>query len=48
LLATGDWYVAEHPEYAERPWRIDLMAITIDDRGVVARSLHIEDAVVAG
>lgn len=48
LLATGDWYVAEHSQFAEYPWRIDLMAITIDGRGVVVRSRHIEDAVVAG
>ncbi len=48
LLATGEWYVAEHPEHADRPWRIDLVAITIDGRGVVTRVQHIEDAVVAG
>jgi putative endonuclease len=48
LLVTGEWYVAEHPEHADRPWRIDLVAITIDGRGVVTRVQHIEDAVVAG
>ena len=48
LLATGEWYVAEHPEHAEQPWRIDLVAITLDGRGVVMRVRHIEDAVVAG
>jgi putative endonuclease len=48
LLATGEWYVAEHPEHADRPWRIDLVAITLDGRGVVTRVQHIEDAVVAG
>jgi putative endonuclease len=48
LLATGEWYVSEHPEHADRPWRIDLVAITLDTRGVVARVHHIEDAVVAG
>jgi putative endonuclease len=48
LLATGEWYVAEHPQHADRPWRIDLVAITIDGRGVVTRVQHIEDAVVAG
>ena len=48
LLATGEWYVADHPEHADRPWRIDLVAITLDRRGVVIRMLHIEDAVVAG
>ena len=48
LLATGEWYVAEHPEHADWPWRIDLVAITLDGRGVVTRVQHIEDAVVAG
>jgi putative endonuclease len=48
LLATGEWYVAERPQFAEHPWRIDLVAITIDGRGVVVRSRHVEDAVVAG
>jgi putative endonuclease len=48
LLATGEWYVAEHPEHAERPWRIDLVAITLGERAVVTRVQHIEEAVVAG
>ena len=48
LLVTGEWYVAEHPEHADRPWRIDLVAITLDGRGVVTRVQHIEDAVVSG
>jgi putative endonuclease len=48
LLATGEWYMAEHPEHAERPWRIDLVAITLGERAVVTRVQHIEEAVVAG
>ncbi len=48
LLATGEWYMAAHPEHSERPWRVDLVAITLDGRNVVARMRHIEDAVVAG
>ena len=48
LLATGEWYMAAHPEHSERPWRVDLVAITLDGRNVVTRMRHIEDAVVAG
>ena len=48
LLATGEWYVAEHSAFAEMPWRIDLIAITIDGPGKVIRSQHIRDAVVTG
>ena len=48
LLATGEWYVSAHPEFAEFPWRIDLVAITQDHAGRVVRSRHFEDAVVTG
>lgn len=48
LLATGEWYMAEHPELGETAWRIDLIAITIDSRGAVQRVTHIPDAVVTG
>ena len=48
LLATGEWYMAEHPEVDNVPWRIDLMAITIDRTGLVVRHRHIPDAVVTG
>ena len=48
LLATGEWYIADHPDFADRPWRIDLVAITIDADGRVMRHQHIRDAVVSG
>jgi putative endonuclease len=48
LLATGEWYVAEHPAFAEMPWRIDLVAITIDRVGRDLRHSRIRDAVVSG
>src|SRR6476620_794266 len=28
LLATGEWYLGEHPELGDPIWRIDLVAIT--------------------
>lgn len=48
LLALAEAYVAAHPEHAERYWRIDLIAITLDARGVVARLEHIVSAVEGG
>ncbi len=48
LLATGEWYMADHGEIGDDPWRIDLVAITIDSRGAVTRISHIPDAVVLG
>lgn len=48
LLASGEWYMADHPEIGNDPWRIDLVAITIDSRGAVNRTSHIPDAVVSG
>ena len=48
LLTAGEWYIAEHPVFEDDPWRIDLVAITIDSRGSVVRTSHIPDAVVSG
>lgn len=48
LLATGEWYMADHPDLIDRPWRIDLVAITLDNQGRVVRHRHIQDAVVVG
>jgi putative endonuclease len=48
LLKTGEWFMAEHPEIGNMPWRIDLVAVTLDDSGRVNRFNHIRDAVVSG
>lgn len=44
LLTLGAEYVMTHPEHAERLWRVDLVAITLDRHGVVERVTHIPDA----
>ena len=48
LLAAGEWFVAERPELADAIWRIDLVAITLDGAGAVARVTHVENAVGVG
>ena len=48
LLALGEQYVIAHPEHAERYWRIDLIAITLDQRGGIERLRHIPSAVESG
>jgi Holliday junction resolvase-like predicted endonuclease len=48
LLATGDWYVSEHPEFQQSIWRIDLVALTLSHDGAVRRLTHLENVITAG
>lgn len=48
LLATAEWFVADHPEHEDRIWRIDIVAVTIDPRSGAASVDHLENAVVEG
>lgn len=48
LLQTGEWFVSRHPEHRDRIWRIDLLALTYDRHGKIARIGHIENAIVTG
>lgn len=48
LLATGEWFVADHPEHQQRIWRVDLMAITIDPLTGATTANHYINAIVAG
>lgn len=49
LLAAADWYLADHPEHAEVVWRVDLVAITLDEKdGRVRRVTHVENALATG
>lgn len=48
LLAAADAFLVAHPDLADRIWRIDLVAITLDRAGVVRRVTHVENAVYDG
>ena len=45
LLALGDHFLAAHPEYDGRIWRIDLVALVLDAAGRIVRADHYENAV---
>lgn len=46
LLATGEWFIAEHPEFHDLIWRCDIVAVTIDPRTGLATVEHHENALV--
>jgi putative endonuclease len=48
LLNAAEWFVAEHPDLDGLIWRIDLVAITVNDQDRVERWTHIRNAVVTG
>lgn len=48
LLATGEWFVSKHPEFQDRIWRIDLLALTYDREDRIKRVGHIVNAIVSG
>lgn len=41
ILDTAGIYVESHPELADSIWRVDLVAVTLDRRGVIRRYRHI-------
>ncbi|MFN8663549.1 MAG: YraN family protein [Thermomicrobiales bacterium] len=45
LLAASQSYLQAHPELQELTWRIDLLGITLDRAGLVARVSHVENAI---
>lgn len=46
ILQTADVFIAEHPEHADRIWRLDLVAITLNRDGTVEHLEHIENLIV--
>lgn len=47
LLASGSWYIQQHPAFGDPIWRIDLVAITLSRDGAVVRFNHIINAVLS-
>ena len=48
LLAAAEWFVATHPEHADRIWRVDILAITLRADGSMLRVSHVVNAIVSG
>jgi len=46
LLAAAVRFIADHPEWHEAIWRIDLLAITLRPDGRVERVTHLVNAVL--
>lgn len=47
-LAAAEWFVSEHPEYDDRIWRCDLVAITVHPATGIANASHFINAIVTG
>jgi putative endonuclease len=45
LVNLAEAFMARQPEFAARPWRIDVVAIQLDRAGTVVRINHIKNAV---
>lgn len=48
ILAAAEAFVSEHPNVSSLVWRVDLVALTLTDRGTVSRITHAIDAIVTG
>ena len=46
LAIAAEWYLSEHPELGDPIWRIDLVALTLDQAGRVVRLTYIANAAV--
>lgn len=46
ILETAEQFIAVHPHHADRLWRLDLVAITLDHGGAVLRYRHIENVII--
>jgi putative endonuclease len=47
LLVAAELFLASTPHLAQSIWRVDVLAITLDQRGAVVRLTHFVDAVRA-
>lgn len=46
VLSAAEYFVMEHPEYGDLPWRIDVIAIRTDSDGVVQEYRHLENIII--
>jgi putative endonuclease len=46
IARAAEWYLSEHPELDDPIWRIDLVALTLDQAGGVVRHTYIANAAV--
>lgn len=47
LLASADWFVADHPDHRDRIWRCDLVAVSFRNSGRPIVT-HYVNAIVSG
>ncbi len=45
MLRAVEWYIERHPDVAEMPLRLDVIAVELDASGKLTGVTHIEDAV---
>lgn len=45
LFSAAQTFLAEHPDFEDAYWRIDLLAITLSPAGAVSRLTHVPNAV---
>ena len=43
LMAAAQRYIQVHPRHEDRFWRVDFVAITLDERGAMKRYHHYEN-----
>jgi putative endonuclease len=43
LMSTALSWLDAHPDHSERVWRVDLIAVTLDDRGTLSAYNHYEN-----
>jgi putative endonuclease len=43
IMLAADAFLQQHGEYADLLWRIDMLAITLDGRGIVRRMSHFDN-----
>jgi len=45
VLEAAEWFLADHPQYATRVWRCDIIAVTISSSAAVQEVQHFVNAI---